>query len=118
MPFRAAIVEDNAADAEYVENILRRWADARDCAVSVERFPSAERFLFRYGSVVEPSGRCRHRPLLPFLYPQSQYRPPSACVYSRTKSAVPPETVYSANTTSNSSSTQRPCSSKGWPACS
>ena len=48
MPFCAAIVEDSAADAEYVENILRRWADARDCAVSVERFPSAESFLFRY----------------------------------------------------------------------
>lgn len=48
MPFCAAIVEDSAADAEYVENILRRWADARDCAVSVERFPSAENFLFRY----------------------------------------------------------------------
>lgn len=48
MPFRAAIVEDSPADAEYVGNILRGWAEKRGHVVSVERFPSAESFLFRY----------------------------------------------------------------------
>lgn len=48
MPIRAAIVEDNPRDAQFVARILRRWAEARGQTVSVEQFSSAERFLFRY----------------------------------------------------------------------
>lgn len=48
MPIRAAIVEDDPRDAEFVARILRRWAQTRKRAVSVEQFSSAERFLFRY----------------------------------------------------------------------
>lgn len=48
MPIRAAIVEDNPRDAQFVARIVRCWAQARGQAVSVEEFSSAERFLFRY----------------------------------------------------------------------
>ena len=48
MAYRIAIVEDNAADAEFVESILNEWAARRQVALLPERFDSAESFLFRY----------------------------------------------------------------------
>lgn len=48
MAYRAAIVDDSEADAEYVENLLKAWARERQTDVHAERFSSAEGFLFRY----------------------------------------------------------------------
>lgn len=47
--YRIAVCDDNATDAGYVGSIVRRWADLRGVAAEIETFPSAERFLFRYG---------------------------------------------------------------------
>lgn len=48
MAWRAAIVDDSEADAEYVEKLLKAWARERQTDLHTERFASAERFLFRY----------------------------------------------------------------------
>lgn len=48
MAYRAAIVDDNSTDAEYVQSILKAWAQDRQAGVQAERFASAESFLFRY----------------------------------------------------------------------
>ena len=48
MDYRVAIVDDNAADAEYVQRILNIWAGERQVGVHSEVFPTAEAFLFRY----------------------------------------------------------------------
>lgn len=48
MDYRIAICDDSGTDAAYVHKILDRWAEARQAAVLVERFPSAEQFLFQY----------------------------------------------------------------------
>lgn len=48
MAYRAAICDDSVTDAEFVSNILNSWAVQRQVNIQIERFPSAERFLFRY----------------------------------------------------------------------
>ena len=48
MDYRVAVVDDSAADAEYVHCILNRWAEERQICIRAEVFQTAERFLFRY----------------------------------------------------------------------
>lgn len=48
MAYRIAIVDDSNIDAEYVQSILRAWAQDRRASVQMRRFNSAESFLFRY----------------------------------------------------------------------
>ena len=48
MTYHFAICDDDSRDAGYVSELLHRWAQLRGCAVTEERFPSAEGFLFRY----------------------------------------------------------------------
>ena len=48
MAYRVAIVDDSSVDAEFVEDILKTWAEHRQVVVQPERFDSAEKFLFRY----------------------------------------------------------------------
>ena len=48
MTYRIAIVDDNQVDAEYVHSILNTWFQERQAGVQVQRFTSAESFLFRY----------------------------------------------------------------------
>ncbi len=48
MPCRIAICDDSTRDAAFVQDILGHWASERRAAIQVERFPSAESFLFRY----------------------------------------------------------------------
>ncbi len=49
MVFRGAICDDSNLDAAFVQNLMSRWAAQRQVEISLEVFPSAERFLFRYG---------------------------------------------------------------------
>ena len=46
MAYRAAICDDCAADAQFVSEILKAWADERGAEVNAEIYPSAESFLF------------------------------------------------------------------------
>ena len=48
MAYRVAIVDDSSVDAAFVEEILNAWAKTQQVVVQPERFPSAEKFLFRY----------------------------------------------------------------------
>jgi len=48
MAYRAAICDDCAADAQFVSEILKAWADERGAEVNAEIYPSAESFLFAY----------------------------------------------------------------------
>lgn len=48
MSYRIAICDDNPQDAGFVQNILDRWSGERGAELRVERFPSAESFMFRY----------------------------------------------------------------------
>ena len=48
MTYHIAICDDDSRDAGYVSELLYQWAQLRGCAVTEERFPSAEGFLFRY----------------------------------------------------------------------
>ena len=48
MTYHIAICDDDSRDAGYVSELLHQWAQLRGCAVTEERFPSAEDFLFRY----------------------------------------------------------------------
>ena len=48
MAYRVAIVDDSSIDTEYVHGILNTWAKERQAHVQVERFASAESFLFQY----------------------------------------------------------------------
>ena len=48
MAYRVAICDDSNTDAGYVQSILNNWAAARQVAVQVEAFTSAESFLFHY----------------------------------------------------------------------
>ena len=65
MTYHIAICEDDSRDAGYVSELLHHWAQLRGCAVTEERFPSAEGFLFRYEedrSFDRLKRRVRHRP--------------------------------------------------------
>lgn len=48
MSYRVAICDDCVQDAEFVQNILSKWAAERELSIQTECFPSAESFLFRY----------------------------------------------------------------------
>ena len=48
MVYRVAICDDSVKDAEYVQNVLRKWASERNIVVQAEVFLSAESFLFHY----------------------------------------------------------------------
>ena len=46
--YKIAVCDDNPADAGYVADIIRRWAQACAVLMEIERFPSAEAFWFQY----------------------------------------------------------------------
>lgn len=46
--YKIAVCDDNPADAGYVADVIRRWAQARAVLMEIERFPSAETFWFQY----------------------------------------------------------------------
>ena len=48
MTYHIAICNDDSRDTGYVSQLLHQWAQLRGCAVTEQRFPSAESFLFRY----------------------------------------------------------------------
>ena len=48
MSYRVAICDDCMQDAEFVQNILSKWAAERELSIQTECFPSAESFLFHY----------------------------------------------------------------------
>ncbi len=48
MTYRIAIVDDNAADTQFVQNLLNTWAADREVTTQQEIFNSAEKFLFHY----------------------------------------------------------------------
>lgn len=48
MAYRIAIVDDSSVDAAFVEDILKAWAKDRQAGVQIQRFVSAESFLFNY----------------------------------------------------------------------
>ena len=45
---RIAVIDDRAADREYITALVSRWAKDREVAVTAVPFPSAEAFLFAY----------------------------------------------------------------------
>ncbi len=49
MVYQAAICDDSARDGAFVAAIVEDWAARRQVQLRWEIFPSAERFLFRYG---------------------------------------------------------------------
>lgn len=48
MDYRFAICDDEAEYAEYIGRLTALWARQAGAAVEIERFPSAEAFLFRW----------------------------------------------------------------------
>ena len=48
MTYRVAIVDDSNIDAEYVQSILKAWAQDRQAVVQAQQFVSAENFLFHH----------------------------------------------------------------------
>ena len=48
MTYKIAICDDSPRDVVYIENILNTWALERQLSITLEVFPSAESFLFRY----------------------------------------------------------------------
>ena len=48
MMYRIAVCDDNPADRAYVAALIERWGRAAGMGVTVERYPSAESFLFAY----------------------------------------------------------------------
>ena len=47
MNYRIAVCDDDEPYARYLSELAARWADRAGAEVEVERFPSAEAFLFR-----------------------------------------------------------------------
>lgn len=45
---RIAICDDQRKDSEYISALVREWAERQKVSVQLERFPSAEAFLFQY----------------------------------------------------------------------
>lgn len=48
MGYRLAVCDDEQSYSDYVTDLAGRWAELAGTQVEVERFPSAEAFLFRY----------------------------------------------------------------------
>lgn len=46
--YRIAVCDDNESDAAYVAGLIEKWAAGHTLAAHIEKFPSAEAFLFRY----------------------------------------------------------------------
>lgn len=46
--YRFAICDDNQADIEYIEALLREWNRSAGYQIRIERFPSGEAFLFAF----------------------------------------------------------------------
>ena len=46
--YRIAICDDEEADRNYLSSLVKKWASAREAAVCVRHFTSAENFLFHY----------------------------------------------------------------------
>lgn len=47
--FRFAICDDDPADADYVESLVKGWNQEAGIPLQTEKYPSAEAFLFAYG---------------------------------------------------------------------
>lgn len=48
MNYKIAVIDDSAADTEYVSALVARWAEAGGHSMKIYTFPSAEAFLFQY----------------------------------------------------------------------
>ncbi len=48
MIYQIAVCDDNDADADYISELVKQWAQERHCSIQLDSFPSAEAFLFRY----------------------------------------------------------------------
>ncbi len=48
MQYRIAVCDDAPADQQYIAGLVDQWAAQRGHTVKVDRFPSAESFLFHY----------------------------------------------------------------------
>lgn len=48
MHYKIAVIDDNAADTEYVSTLVTHWAEEYAHSVGLTTFPSAEAFLFQY----------------------------------------------------------------------
>ena len=48
MNYKIAICDDSSADAVYVSGFVEAWAKERGYAVQLQKFSSAEQFLFHY----------------------------------------------------------------------
>ena len=48
MSISIAICDDSKIDSDFVHNILKKWANSKNIAISTEIFSSAEEFLFNY----------------------------------------------------------------------
>ena len=48
MNFNIAIIDDNSIDTEYVAGLVKNWSETTDHTVHIQKFSSAEAFLFHY----------------------------------------------------------------------
>lgn len=48
MDYRIAVCDDCPVDCDYVQRLLQAWAQKNNVIVSIEKYPSAESFLFQY----------------------------------------------------------------------
>ena len=48
MTYKIAVVDDSAADTEYVSSLVRRWAEIEGHTPVILTYPSAEAFLFSF----------------------------------------------------------------------
>lgn len=46
--YRLAICDDEQADVVYLQSLLEKWAESTRAALKIERYSSAEAFLFQY----------------------------------------------------------------------
>ena len=48
MAYRIAICDDNETDTQHLQKLVNTWAEVQKIPLQIERFPSAESFLFHY----------------------------------------------------------------------
>lgn len=48
MTYHIAICDDSQADADYIASLAEKWAQKDNIYIKIDRFPSAEAFLFHY----------------------------------------------------------------------
>ena len=46
--YRLAICDDEQADVVYLQSLLGKWAESTRTVLKIERYSSAEAFLFQY----------------------------------------------------------------------